>query len=290
MLTSSSLRILYYEVAAPCGRVVVAWTAPAGTSRARPSLLHEVRWLLPLAVHDVGDFNRPSTRSSPHRRVSATTCRSIFAVERKVVAEDLKELIPPGTRSVSIFLVNRREPLDDQPDRSFTFQSELEIHASSPFVPCPDPRGVLAARQRRQRYLVPRGVVVDPEVRGERAPMVDCPKRSPPMSTAAALEPVPLSTDPQGVIRIAGTRVRLDTVVYAFETGGSPEEIAEDYPLQLDDVYAVITYYLRHREEVEAYLEKRRRQADAVRHENEARFDHRGLRARLLARLENAST
>ena len=110
------------------------------------------------------------------------------------------------------------------------------------------------------------------------------------MSTAAALEPVPLRTDPQGVIRIAGTRVRLDTVVYAFETGASPEEIAEDYPLQLDDVYAVITYYLRHREEVEAYLEKRRRQADAVRRENEARFDHRGLRARLMARLENAST
>ena len=109
-------------------------------------------------------------------------------------------------------------------------------------------------------------------------------------STAAAHEPVPLRTDDYGVIRIAGTRVRLDTVVYAFETGASPEEITDDYPLQLDDVYAVITYYLRHREEVQAYLEKRRRHADAVRRENEARFDQRGLRARLLARLEAAST
>ena len=110
------------------------------------------------------------------------------------------------------------------------------------------------------------------------------------MSTSVALEPVPLRTDTGGVIRIAGTRVRLDTVVYAFETGASPEEIAEDYPIRLDDVYAVITYYLRHREEVEAYLKDRQRQADAVRRTNEARFDHRGLRARLLARLSTASS
>ena len=108
------------------------------------------------------------------------------------------------------------------------------------------------------------------------------------MSTAAALEPVPLQTDTQGVIRIGGTRVTLDTVVYAFETGATAEEIAEDCPLQLDDVYAVITYYLRHREEVEAYLERRQQRAAAVRQENEARFDHRGLRQRLLARLQNA--
>lgn len=108
------------------------------------------------------------------------------------------------------------------------------------------------------------------------------------MSTAAALEPVPLRTDAQGVIRVGGTRVTLDTVVYAFDTGASPEEIAEDYPLRLDDVYAVITYYLRHREEVAAYLERRRRHAEAVRRENEARFDHRGLRERLLARLRSA--
>ena len=48
------------------------------------------------------------------------------------------------------------------------------------------------------------------------------------------------------VDRIGATRVRLDTVVQSFETGASAEEIAEDYPLKLDDVYAVITYYLRH--------------------------------------------
>jgi uncharacterized protein (DUF433 family) len=71
------------------------------------------------------------------------------------------------------------------------------------------------------------------------------------MLNAAALEPIPLRTDADGVIRIAETRVTLDTVVDTFMTGASPEEIAQDFPvLRLDDLYAVITYYLRHRDEV----------------------------------------
>lgn len=109
------------------------------------------------------------------------------------------------------------------------------------------------------------------------------------MSAAAALEPVPLRTDSCGVIRVAETRVTLDTVVAAFDSGASPEEIADDYPLQLDDVYAVITYFLRHQGEIRTYLEKRRRQADTVRGGNEARFNHRGLRERLLARLQTSA-
>jgi uncharacterized protein (DUF433 family) len=68
------------------------------------------------------------------------------------------------------------------------------------------------------------------------------------MLSAAAVEPIPLSTDADGVIRIAGTRVTLDTVIDTFMTGSSPEEIAQDFPvLRLDDLYAVVTYYLRHR-------------------------------------------
>jgi hypothetical protein len=50
--------------------------------------------------------------------------------------------------------------------------------------------------------------------------------------------------------------------------GASPEEIAQDYPvLQLDDVYAALTYYLRHREKVDAYLRERRSRAEAMRRE-----------------------
>jgi uncharacterized protein (DUF433 family) len=106
------------------------------------------------------------------------------------------------------------------------------------------------------------------------------------MLSVAALEPIPLSTDADGVIRVAGTRVTLDTLVDTFMTGASPEEIAQGFPvLQLDDIYAVLTYYLRHRTEVDAYLRERRARADAIRHEIEAHSPQTGLRDRLLARL-----
>ncbi|MQA16993.1 MAG: DUF433 domain-containing protein [Pseudonocardiaceae bacterium] len=100
-----------------------------------------------------------------------------------------------------------------------------------------------------------------------------------------APEPVPLMTDPDGVVRVGSTRVTLDTVVAAFRTGATAEEIAQQYPtLELADIYAVITYYLRHRGEVEEYLRVREREAAEVRAENEARFDPVGIRERLLAR------
>lgn len=106
------------------------------------------------------------------------------------------------------------------------------------------------------------------------------------MLGAAAVEPIPLSTDADGVIRVAGTRITLDTVIDTFMTGASPEEIAEDFPvLRLDDVYAVITYYLRHRDEVDAYLRDRRTRAEVLRREIEAHSPQTGLRDRLLARL-----
>ena len=98
-------------------------------------------------------------------------------------------------------------------------------------------------------------------------------------------EPVPLSTDADGVVRIGSTRVTLDTVVAAFREGATAETIAEQYPsLQLDQVYTVIGYYIRHQDEVNEYLERRHQAAARVRQENEARFPSIGIRDRLLAR------
>jgi uncharacterized protein (DUF433 family) len=96
---------------------------------------------------------------------------------------------------------------------------------------------------------------------------------------------VPLSTDHDGVMRVGNTRVSLDSVIFAFNDGATPEEIVQQYPtLNLTDVYAVISYYLQHSVEVEDYLEQRRAQRLELRKEIEARFDPRGLRERLLAR------
>lgn len=105
------------------------------------------------------------------------------------------------------------------------------------------------------------------------------------MTLPLRTEEIPLAMDADGVVRVGGTRVTLDTVVAAFNEGATAEEIAHQYPsLDLADVYAVIGYYLRHREDVGAYLNQRLQQADNIRSENESRFDLHGVRDRLLAR------
>lgn len=56
---------------------------------------------------------------------------------------------------------------------------------------------------------------------------------------------------------VADSRVSLDSVVYAFLDGLSPETIvAECFPvLSLEQVYGAIAYYLANRAEIDLYLE-----------------------------------
>ena len=76
-------------------------------------------------------------------------------------------------------------------------------------------------------------------------------------------EPIALEMAADGVWRVGGTRVTLDTVVAAFNEGATAEEIAQQYPsLKLADVYSVIGYYLRRRQEVDDYLTERQRASE----------------------------
>jgi uncharacterized protein (DUF433 family)/transposase len=111
------------------------------------------------------------------------------------------------------------------------------------------------------------------------------------MSTLTITElPVPLREDLGGVLRVGRTRVTLQTIIGAFTTGATAEEIAQRYPaLDLGDIYAVIAYYLHHRTDVDAYLSDQRRLFEAVRREQEAHGGITDLRERLLAR-RNART
>jgi uncharacterized protein (DUF433 family) len=96
---------------------------------------------------------------------------------------------------------------------------------------------------------------------------------------------VPIEETVDGVQRVIGTRVTLDTIVTAFQVGATAEEIALRYPsLKLADIYAVFSYYLQHQADVDAYLQQRQHQAAVVRAENEVRFKPEGIRARLLTR------
>ncbi|MGB7416426.1 MAG: DUF433 domain-containing protein [Thermosynechococcaceae cyanobacterium] len=109
------------------------------------------------------------------------------------------------------------------------------------------------------------------------------------MTLAIDLEAPPIKTDIYGVVRVAKTRVTLDTVVTAFLEGCTPEEISEQYPsLQVSDIYLVVGYYLRHRDEVHAYLGERQHQSTIIQQEAEQQFNPIGLRDRLLSRRNQA--
>jgi uncharacterized protein (DUF433 family) len=64
---------------------------------------------------------------------------------------------------------------------------------------------------------------------------------------------------------IAGTRISLDSVVYAFNRGESPEQILEGYPLleSLARVYGAIAFYLDHKADIDKFLEESAHEFDA---------------------------
>jgi uncharacterized protein (DUF433 family) len=97
-------------------------------------------------------------------------------------------------------------------------------------------------------------------------------------------EPPPLRVAEGGAVRIGNTRISLDLIVEQYENGMTPEDVVQAYDtLVLADVYAVIAYYLRHRDEVRAYLKRRTEEAETLRAKIETerpRISHGELLAR----------
>jgi uncharacterized protein (DUF433 family) len=72
----------------------------------------------------------------------------------------------------------------------------------------------------------------------------------------------------EGVYRVTGTRVSLDSIVYAFLAGQTAESIAQSFPvLTLEQVYGAIAFYLANRPEIDAYLRAAEAEFDSLRRE-----------------------
>jgi len=94
-----------------------------------------------------------------------------------------------------------------------------------------------------------------------------------------------LQMDETGTIRIAGTRITLDTLIGAYKRGDTPQDIAEAFPtLGLAVIYSVIAYYLHHQTELDTYLMDREKEAEKLRQHFEGDPRNKELRAKLMSR------
>lgn len=103
-------------------------------------------------------------------------------------------------------------------------------------------------------------------------------------------QPPPLRELENGVIRIEGTRVSLDTVIAYFNQGYAVEDIVRSFDtLKLRDVYAVIAYYLDNKEAVDAYMKRQEEKGEEIRRKFEALSPPgHSLQAKLAARKAEA--
>src|SRR5216683_649280 len=80
---------------------------------------------------------------------------------------------------------------------------------------------------------------------------------------------------------VRGSRVSLDSVVYGFLNGESPETIRDNFPtLSLEQVYGTIAFYLAHQAEIDTYLKAGKESYE------EARRSQRHISSELRARIE----
>jgi len=70
----------------------------------------------------------------------------------------------------------------------------------------------------------------------------------------------------EGGYWVAGTRVSLDSLVYAFLRGAAPEGIVQSYPvLSLEEVYGAIAFYLANQAEIDTMLANNDREFELLR-------------------------
>ncbi|MGI8589003.1 MAG: DUF433 domain-containing protein [Chloroflexia bacterium] len=102
------------------------------------------------------------------------------------------------------------------------------------------------------------------------------------MTLSLTTDILPLVTDEQGSIRVKDSRVTLDLLVTAFESGAGPEEIARRLPnLNLADLHLILGWYMHHKADVDVYIAERRQAAAALRAEIEARWPPQEFQRRL---------
>lgn len=105
------------------------------------------------------------------------------------------------------------------------------------------------------------------------------------MQAIILTQTTPLFEDKDGTIRIIGSRMPLDTIVYEFNQGATAEQIQDSFPsLSLRSIYGAIAFYLEHQAAVDAHLHHREQEAAELRRRLESRPEIGAFRERLRRR------
>ena len=101
---------------------------------------------------------------------------------------------------------------------------------------------------------------------------------------------VPLTLTESGTIRVTGSQVALESVVYQYQQGNTAEAILESFPsVKLADIHAVISYYLNHRDQVDEYAHDQQKRASTVREDIESDPAYKARVGELRARIRSRS-
>ncbi len=101
--------------------------------------------------------------------------------------------------------------------------------------------------------------------------------------------PPSLTLGANGVLRVTGTRVSLETIVTAFDQDATAEQMVDHFPtLDIASVNEVVAYILKNRAAIDKYIARQRERAAKLQAEIEKRFPPHGIRAKLLARRNRA--
>ena len=103
------------------------------------------------------------------------------------------------------------------------------------------------------------------------------------MATASLNSVEYVTRTPQGVWRVAESRVSLESIIQLHRAGHTPQEIVESFPtLRLEQIFGAIAFYLRYQPAIDSDLDKQRQLWEAFEQESGER--NRELRDRILAR------
>jgi uncharacterized protein (DUF433 family) len=70
---------------------------------------------------------------------------------------------------------------------------------------------------------------------------------------------------------VAGKRISLDSIVYAFRRGQSPESIRRSFPLlTLEEIYGAVAFYLANQAEIDEYLIREEKEFEKMRQDSQA--------------------